>query len=141
MYITVYTWECNDRRNAGALSDLSAGSFSSDGNIATRPSCPDDMIRPSNHNSSKYAATAANSLLTGLSFVICVYNVPLRLQPVNGKGPLQAGLSLLALLCTSAISSVLGTALSIHQRLSGTHIYGWLSTYGSWEMSPFHCSL
>ena len=73
----------------------------------------------------RYAATAANSLLMGFGFVICIYNVPLRLQTINGKGPLQAGLSLLPLLCTSAIGSVLGTALSpTKDRLGPTVMVG-----------------
>ncbi|KAF7187571.1 Efflux pump FUS6 [Pseudocercospora fuligena] len=60
----------------------------------------------------RYAANAANSLLMGVGFSIAIYDVPLRLQTVNGKSPMQAGLSLLPLLCLSAIGSTLGTILS-----------------------------
>ncbi|EME86737.1 uncharacterized protein MYCFIDRAFT_162355 [Pseudocercospora fijiensis CIRAD86] len=60
----------------------------------------------------RYAANAASSLLMGVGLCLAIYDVPLRLQTVNGKSPMQAGISLLPLLCFSAIGSTLGTLLS-----------------------------
>lgn len=60
----------------------------------------------------RFAAGCANSLLMGFGFVVTIFNIPLRMQTVHGKGPLMAGITLLPLLCCSAIGSVMGTGLS-----------------------------
>lgn len=73
----------------------------------------------------RYAATTASSLLLGLGYVTCIYNIPLRVQTVHGKGPLTAGLTLLPILCSSAVGSILGTALSpIKDRFGQTLMVG-----------------
>ncbi|EGP86308.1 unnamed protein product [Zymoseptoria tritici ST99CH_1A5] len=60
----------------------------------------------------RYAATTAGSLLIGLGYVACLFSIPLRVQTVHGKGPLIAGLTLLPLLCCSAVGSIMGSVLS-----------------------------
>lgn len=77
----------------------------------------------------RLAATAINSLFMGMLFnnsrglfpltvwvgfglFTVVYDVPLRLQIVNGKSPLQGGLGLLTMLCCAAVASFLGPGFS-----------------------------
>jgi hypothetical protein len=73
----------------------------------------------------RYAATTASSLFLGLGYVTCLYNIPLVVQTVHGKGPLVAGLALLPILCSSAVGSILGTALSpVKDRFGPTLMVG-----------------
>lgn len=80
--------------------------------ISKRPKDVDPTFPPHLFKNRRYAATTANSLFVGVGFVIAIYNVPLRLQTVNGKSPIGAGISLLPLLCLSAVGSFCGTAFS-----------------------------
>ncbi|ETS83813.1 hypothetical protein PFICI_05689 [Pestalotiopsis fici W106-1] len=54
-----------------------------------------------------FAAAIANTTLLGFCFVMLLYAFPLRLQVVNGKSSLLAGIMLLPLLAASATGSVL----------------------------------
>ncbi|KAI1134460.1 major facilitator superfamily transporter [Hypoxylon sp. FL0543] len=59
-----------------------------------------------------YAAVAVNTLLLGFPYMLVVYAFPLRLQIVNGKDPLMAGLMLLPMLGSSAVGSFLTGAFN-----------------------------
>lgn len=65
-----------------------------------------------------YVAGAFTALITGFPYYVIIYNIPLRLQIVNGKSPLTAGLGLLPLLVSTAIGSMLGGAVSSKKDLS-----------------------
>lgn len=54
-----------------------------------------------------FAAAIANTTLLGFCFIMLLYAFPLRLQVVNGKNSLLAGIMLLPLLAASATGSVL----------------------------------
>jgi hypothetical protein len=60
----------------------------------------------------KYAAGVINNLFTGFPFILLIYAFPLRLQVVNGKSSLLAGIMLLPMLAASAIGSVLAGAIN-----------------------------
>lgn len=53
-----------------------------------------------------------NTFLTGIVFTICVIQIPLRLQAVNGLSPLAAGVKLLAYGALVPSGSFVGAALS-----------------------------
>ncbi|KAH8681596.1 major facilitator superfamily transporter [Xylariales sp. PMI_506] len=59
-----------------------------------------------------YMAAVANTLFLGFPFIMLVYAFPLRLQIVNGKTSLLAGVMLLPLLGGSATGSVLAGAIN-----------------------------
>ncbi len=65
-----------------------------------------------------YVAGALTALITGFPYYVVVYNVPIHLQIVHGKSPLQAGLGLLPLLASTATGSMLGGAVSRKRDLS-----------------------
>ncbi|KAI1852480.1 hypothetical protein JX266_002658 [Neoarthrinium moseri] len=54
-----------------------------------------------------YGAAVLNTLFLGFPFILLLYAFPLRLQVVNGKSPLLAGIYLLPMLGASAFGSVL----------------------------------
>ncbi|KAK8042598.1 hypothetical protein PG994_013081 [Apiospora phragmitis] len=53
-----------------------------------------------------YTATVLNTAFVGFEFIMLIYAFPLRLQVVNGKSALMAGVMLLPLLGGSALGSV-----------------------------------
>lgn len=55
-----------------------------------------------------YMGCVATALLGGFPYFVVIYALPLRLQVVNEKSPLLAGLSLLPMLGAVAIASALG---------------------------------
>jgi hypothetical protein len=57
-----------------------------------------------------YLAYVIATLLTGFPYFMVIYALPLRLQVVNGKSPLIAGVSLLPMLGAVAIGSTIGGA-------------------------------
>jgi len=59
-----------------------------------------------------YIATILNTALLGFAFIMLVYAFPLRLQVVNGKSSLLAGVMLLPLLGASAVGSVVAGAVN-----------------------------
>ncbi|KAF7879093.1 hypothetical protein EAF04_000293 [Stromatinia cepivora] len=58
-----------------------------------------------------------NTFLTGIVFTICVIQIPLRLQAVNGLSPLAAGVKLLAYGALVPSGSFVGAALSSKAKL------------------------
>ncbi|KAB8303027.1 hypothetical protein EYC80_004481 [Monilinia laxa] len=54
----------------------------------------------------------ATTLLLGFPYLMVIYSLPLRLQVVNGKSPLTAGLGLLPMLGSTAVASFLGGMLN-----------------------------
>lgn len=85
------------------------------------PIFPEDLLK-----TRRYSAAAANTLLTGFGFFIVIYDVPLRLQGVNGKSAIQAGIALLPLLGSSAFGSFVSGGLSFKKDM-----LGWTSIVGS----------
>lgn len=59
-----------------------------------------------------YAAATVNMILLGFPFLLVVYAFPLRLQVVNGKTSLTAGVMLLPMLGSVAVGSVAGGMLN-----------------------------
>jgi hypothetical protein len=59
-----------------------------------------------------YSAGVLNTMLLGFGFLMMVYAFPLRLQVVNGKTSLVAGLMLLPMLGSVALGSTLGGIIS-----------------------------
>lgn len=59
-----------------------------------------------------YSSAAINTLFLGFPFVLLVYAFPLRLQVVNGKSSLLAGVMMLPMLGASASGSVLAGAIN-----------------------------
>ncbi|KAI0833951.1 major facilitator superfamily transporter [Hypoxylon sp. FL0890] len=59
-----------------------------------------------------YAAVVVNTLLLGFPYLLVIYAFPLRLQIVNGKDPLMAGLMLLPMLGSSAVGSFFSGAIN-----------------------------
>lgn len=55
-----------------------------------------------------YMAAALSTILMGFPFFVIIYNLPTRFQVVNEKSTLVAGLGLLPLLGSAAVSSMLG---------------------------------
>jgi hypothetical protein len=55
-----------------------------------------------------YMAIVIATLLTGFPYFMIIYALPLRLQVVNGKTPLVAGVSLLPMLGAVAVGSTIG---------------------------------
>lgn len=51
-------------------------------------------------------------MFTGFTFFVVIFNLPLRSQIVNAQSPAGAGVSLLPLLCATAVGSFLGGAAS-----------------------------
>ncbi|KAK8119004.1 uncharacterized protein PG998_003630 [Apiospora kogelbergensis] len=62
-----------------------------------------------------YTATIFNTAVLGFAFIMLVYTFPLRLQVVDGKDALTAGLMLLPLLGASAVGSVVAGAVNSKQ--------------------------
>ena len=52
------------------------------------------------------------TLFAGFPYFMVIYSLPLRLQVVNGKSPLSAGLSLLPMLGAVAVASMIGGAVN-----------------------------
>ena len=59
-----------------------------------------------------YMAYVFATLLIGFPYFMVIYALPLRLQVVNGKTPLIAGVSLLPMLGAVAIGSTIGGAVN-----------------------------
>ncbi|KAI1336045.1 major facilitator superfamily transporter [Xylariaceae sp. FL0016] len=59
-----------------------------------------------------YASATLNTMLLGFPYIMTIYAFPLRLQVVNKKDPLMAGLLLLPMLGLSAIGSAVAGALN-----------------------------
>ncbi|MCJ1247064.1 hypothetical protein MMC30_004275 [Trapelia coarctata] len=59
-----------------------------------------------------YIAGVISTLLIGFPYYIVIYSLPLYFQVVYGKDPLGAGLALLPLLGSSAVSTMLGGLIS-----------------------------
>ncbi|KAG4029459.1 hypothetical protein MFRU_015g00040 [Monilinia fructicola] len=59
-----------------------------------------------------YMFGLATTLLLGFPYLMVIYSLPLRLQVVNGKSPLTAGLGLLPMLGSTAVASFLGGILN-----------------------------
>ncbi|KAI0889599.1 major facilitator superfamily transporter [Annulohypoxylon maeteangense] len=59
-----------------------------------------------------YAAAVLNTLLIGFPYLLIIYAFPLRLQIVNGKDSLLAGVMLLPMLGSSAVGSVISGAFN-----------------------------
>ncbi|KAI1205879.1 major facilitator superfamily transporter [Annulohypoxylon truncatum] len=59
-----------------------------------------------------YAVAVINTLLTGFPYMLTIFAFPLRLQIVNGKDSLMAGVMLLPMLGASAVGSVISGAIN-----------------------------
>ncbi|KAK7748895.1 hypothetical protein SLS53_000919 [Cytospora paraplurivora] len=59
-----------------------------------------------------FAAAVLNTILLGFAYLATLYAVPLRLQVVNGKSPVMAGVMMLPMLGATGIGSVLTGAFS-----------------------------
>lgn len=59
-----------------------------------------------------YVAGVLTNLFLGFPFILLIYAFPLRLQVVNGKSSLLAGIMLLPMLASSAVGSVLAGAIN-----------------------------
>ncbi|KAI1103902.1 major facilitator superfamily transporter [Jackrogersella minutella] len=59
-----------------------------------------------------YAAAVLNTLFLGFPYMLIIYAFPVRLQIVNGKDPLIAGVMLLPMLGASAVGSIVSGALN-----------------------------
>jgi hypothetical protein len=59
-----------------------------------------------------YMGHAASTLLVGFPYFMVIYSLPLRIQVVNGKSQLIAGVSLLPMLGSVAIASTVGGAMN-----------------------------
>jgi MFS family permease len=72
-----------------------------------------------------YMGCVATALLGGLPYFVTIYALPLRLQVVNEKSPLLAGLSLLPMLGSVAVASALGGGIHRkRERIFGTLLAG-----------------
>lgn len=72
-----------------------------------------------------YMGYALATLLVGFPYFVVLYSLPLRLQVVNGKSALGAGLSLLPILGATAVASTIGGGInSKKDRLFGTLMMG-----------------
>ncbi|KAL3428496.1 major facilitator superfamily transporter [Phlyctema vagabunda] len=59
-----------------------------------------------------YSTAVISTMLTGYSYFVVIYSLPLRLQVVHGRSPLAAGVALLPMLGSTAIGSVIGGRVS-----------------------------
>lgn len=59
-----------------------------------------------------FAAAVLNTIFLGFAYLATLYAVPLRLQVVNGKSPVMAGVMMLPMLGATGIGSVLTGAFS-----------------------------
>lgn len=59
-----------------------------------------------------YMGYVFSTLLAGFPYFMVIYSLPLRLQVVNGKSPLLAGVSLLPMLGAVAVGSTVGGAMN-----------------------------
>jgi len=59
-----------------------------------------------------YTGGVLNTLFLGFGYLMTIYAFPLRLQVVNGRGPMIAGVMLLPMLGSTAIGSVLAGVAS-----------------------------
>ena len=76
-----------------------------------------------------YMGCVATALLGGFPYFVVIYALPLRLQVVNQKSALLAGVSLLPLLGAVAVSSALGGLIHTkRERIFGTLLGGSLFT-------------
>lgn len=72
-----------------------------------------------------YMGYALSTLLAGFPYFTVIYSLPLRLQVVDGKTPLGAGLSLLPILGATAVASTIaGGVNSKKDRSFGTLMVG-----------------
>ncbi|KAI2619234.1 major facilitator superfamily transporter [Hypoxylon sp. NC1633] len=62
-----------------------------------------------------YASAVLNTLLLGFPYMLIIYAFPLRLQIVNDKDPLLAGVMLLPMLGSSAAGSILSGSINNKQ--------------------------
>lgn len=68
-----------------------------------------------------FAAVILNTIFLGFAYLATLYAVPLRLQVVNGKSPITAGVMMLPMLGATGLGSAITGALSKRQnRLSET---------------------
>lgn len=68
-----------------------------------------------------FAAATLNTIFLGFAYLATLYAVPLRLQVVNGKSPIMAGVLMLPMLGATGIGSVISGIVSKKQnRLSET---------------------
>ena len=58
------------------------------------------------------------ALISGFPFLVCIINLPQRLQIVNGKSPIAAGVEILPLLLLSAVGSGVGGAVLSKKNLA-----------------------
>lgn len=71
-----------------------------------------------------FAASTLNTVFLGFAYLATLYAVPLRLQVVNGKNPITAGLMMLPMLGGTGVGSALTGMFSKKQnRLSETMIF------------------
>ena len=59
-----------------------------------------------------YIGYVISTLLAGFPYFMVIYTLPQRLQVVNGKSPLMAGVSILPMLASVAIGSAIGGAVN-----------------------------
>jgi hypothetical protein len=59
-----------------------------------------------------YMGHFVSTLLAGFPYFVVIYSLPLRMQVVNGKSPLVAGLALLPMLGSVAIASTIAGAMN-----------------------------
>ena len=59
-----------------------------------------------------FMAAMFSTMITGFPYFAIIYNLPIRLQVVNGKNQLESGVGLLPLLGTAAVGSMLGGFIS-----------------------------
>lgn len=70
-----------------------------------------------------FAAAALNTIFLGFAFLATLYTVPLRLQVVNGKSPIMAGVIMLPMIGATGLGSVImGVFSRKENRLSETII-------------------
>ena len=59
-----------------------------------------------------YIGYVISTLLAGFPYFMVIYTLPQRLQVVNGKTPLMAGVSILPMLASVAVGSAIGGAVN-----------------------------
>lgn len=75
-----------------------------------------------------FAAAALNTIFLGFAFLATLYTIPLRLQVVNGKSPIMAGVIMLPMVGATGLGSVITGAISRKEnRLAETIVVGTIS--------------
>lgn len=75
-----------------------------------------------------FAAAALNTIFLGFAFLATLYTIPLRLQVVNGKSPIMAGVIMLPMVGATGLGSVITGAFSRKENhLAETIIAGTMS--------------